>query len=164
MEDIAGRRSFEWLTGVLWQGFVEGPLREETLRRDLGLARGRVFADLHERLPTAAGLPPLSAVRQLLAGVPDEGDDLPLRLTATVAVGLAAMIRMRDGKTPIAPDLDAGHAADFLRMLTGTAAAADEVSALDTYLVTAADHGLNASTFTARGNDNACQPDRRGDR
>ena len=35
-------------------------------------------------------------------------------------------------------------------MLKGTPPAPDEAAALDTYLVTAADHGLNASTFTAR--------------
>ena len=150
LEDIAGQRSFEWLTGRLWQGFIDWPLAEETLRHDLGLARARVFPELREKLPMTAGLSPLSAVRLLLAGVPDEGEDLPLRLTATVAVGLAAAIRMRDGKAPIAPDPNASHAADFLHMLKGTAPAPDEVAALDTYLVSAADHGLNASTFTAR--------------
>lgn len=150
LQEIAGRHSFEWLIGQLWQGFVDRPLAEDTLRRALGQARVSIFADLCKKLPMAAGLPPLSAVRLLLAGVPDECDDQPLRLTATVAVGLAAVIRMRDGKKPVAPDPTVGHAADFLRMLKGAAPAPDEIAALDTYLVTAADHGLNASTFTAR--------------
>ena len=26
LEDIAGQRSFEWLTGRLWQGFIDWPL------------------------------------------------------------------------------------------------------------------------------------------
>ena len=26
LQDIAGRRSFEWLTGLLWQDFVDRPL------------------------------------------------------------------------------------------------------------------------------------------
>ena len=34
----------------------------------------------------------------LLAEVPDDADDAPLLLTATVAVGLAAVIRIRDGR------------------------------------------------------------------
>jgi citrate synthase len=42
------------------------------------------------------------------------------------------------------------HAADTLRMLHGRAPASREVTALDAYLVTASDHGMNASTFTAR--------------
>ena len=37
LQAIAGRRSFEWLTGVLWQDFVARPLSEDVLRRDLGL-------------------------------------------------------------------------------------------------------------------------------
>src|SRR5579864_191752 len=81
LQDIAGRRSFEWLTGVLWQDFVERPLDEQALRRDLGLARERAFARLHELLPIAGRLPPLAAVRLLLASVPDDADDAPLLLT-----------------------------------------------------------------------------------
>src|SRR4029450_7659110 len=42
------------------------------------------------------------------------------------------------------------QAADFLRMMRGENAPAAHVRALETYLVTVADHGLNASTFTAR--------------
>jgi citrate synthase len=150
LQDIAGRHSFEWLTGLLWQELVDRPLSEEALRRDLGQARERAFASLRDTLPIAGRLPPLAALRLLLASVPDDAEDAPLLLTATVAVGLAAVIRIRDGKLPVAPDPGIGHAADFLRMLQGAAPTSDEAAALDTYLVTAADHGLNASTFTAR--------------
>jgi citrate synthase len=150
LQDIAGRRSFEWLTGLLWQDFVDCPPSEAELRRDLGLARERAFGQMLELLPIAGRLSPLAAVRLLLASVPDNAKDAPLLLTATVAVGLAAVIRIRDGKLPVAPDPRSGHAADFLRMLKGAPPTPDEAAALDTYLVTAADHGLNASTFTAR--------------
>jgi citrate synthase len=150
LQDIAGRRSFEWLTGLLWQDFVDRPLSEEALRRDLGLARERAFAQMSDLLPATCRLSPLGAVRMLLAAVPDDAADAPLLLTASVAVGLAAAIRIRDGKPPVAPDPQSTHAADFLRMLKGTPPTPDEAAALDTYLVTAADHGLNASTFTAR--------------
>lgn len=150
LQDIAATRSFEWLTGLLWQGFVARPLDEATLRRDLGQARAQAFERMRDLLPLAAHLPPLAAVRLLLASVPDEVEDAPLLLTATVAVGLTAVLRIRDGKLPVPPDASVGHAADFLRMLKGTPPAQDEAAALDTYLVTAADHGLNASTFTAR--------------
>ena len=150
LQQIAGRRSFEWLTGVLWQDFVDRDLSEAALRHDLGQARVRAFDRLRELLPIAGRLTPLAGVRLLLASVPDDADDAPPLLTATVAVGLAAVIRIRDGKAPLAPDPQIGHAADFLRMLKGAAPTQDEAAALDTYLVTAADHGLNASTFTAR--------------
>jgi citrate synthase len=150
LQDIAGRRSFEWLTGLLWQDFVDRPLDEAALRRDLGMARARAFAGMRDLLPHAARLSPLAAVRLLLASVADDADDSPLLLTATVAVGLAAVVRLRDGKTPVAPDPQSGHAADFLRTLKGVAPAPEETAALETYLLSSVDHGLNASTFAGR--------------
>ena len=53
LQDIAGRRGFEWLTGLLWQDFVDRPLGATELQRDLGLARERGFAQIRELLPAA---------------------------------------------------------------------------------------------------------------
>src|SRR6185437_9579137 len=60
------------------------------------------------------------------------------------------IIRLKRGETPIAPDPALGHTADVLRMLGGKAPSPASAKALDTYLVTVSDHGLNASTFAAR--------------
>src|SRR6185503_11008509 len=49
-----------------------------------------------------------------------------------------------------APRRELGHAANFLYMLSGEMPDAERVRALETYLNTVIDHGLNASTFTAR--------------
>ena len=62
LQDIAGRRGFEWLTGLLWQDFVDRPLGTTELQRDLGLARERGFARIRELLSVAGRLPPLAAV------------------------------------------------------------------------------------------------------
>ena len=43
-----------------------------------------------------------------------------------------------------------GHAADYLRMVTGEAPTAAAARALEQYLILTIDHGFNASTFTAR--------------
>jgi citrate synthase len=150
LQEIAGRRSFEWLTSLLWEDLVPGALDEATLRRDLGAARVHAFARIAELLPIGSGLPPLAAVRLLVASLPDDAKDAPLLLTATVAIGLAAVLRTRRGKRPVPPDPMSGHATDFLRMLNDATPTAEEAQALDTYLVSAADHGLNASTFAAR--------------
>src|SRR4029077_18343578 len=48
------------------------------------------------------------------------------------------------------PNAKLGHAADTLSMLHGRAASPAEAAALDAYFVTVCDHGMNASTFTAR--------------
>jgi citrate synthase len=150
LQDIAGYHSFEWLIGLLWQDLVWRAVDETTIRRELGAARVRAFAQITELLPVAAPLSPLAAVRLLAASLPDEAGDAPLLLVATIAVSLAAVLRMRDGKPPVPPDPTSGHAADLLRMLKDAEPTAEEAAALDTYLVSAADHGLNASTFAGR--------------
>jgi citrate synthase len=150
LADIAGRRSLEWLIGELWRGFVQRDVSESGLRRGLAAARVAAFADIAPLLPEASRLAPIEALRLLLAAVPDNAPNLAPRLVATMAVGLAAVLRHRAGAELLAPDPALGHAADFLRMLRGGTPAAAEAAALETYLLTAAEHGLNASTFTAR--------------
>ncbi|MFI4975024.1 MAG: citrate synthase/methylcitrate synthase [Caulobacterales bacterium] len=126
------------------------------LPADLGAALGRarvaVFAEV------AAGMDarllertPIEAMRALTARLAD-GDtlDIALKLIAAPAVFTAAVVRAQAGEAPVAPDPSLSHATDILRMLRGSAPTAAEVRALDAYLVTVCDHGLNASTFTAR--------------
>ena len=74
------------------------------------------------------------------------------RLLAAPAVLTPAIVRARRGETPVAPDPEAGQAADMLRMLSRLSRrGAAECRALDAYLVTVSDHGLNASTFAGQG-------------
>ena len=71
------------------------------------------------------------------------------RITAKLPTALSAFVRVRDGDDPVAPREDLGHAANFLYMLNGEVP--DEVTAdvFDQALVLHADHGLNASAFSA---------------
>jgi citrate synthase len=89
-------------------------------------------------------------MRAGMAMLPD-GEELAdaLRLIAAPAVLTPALLRLGGGETPVAPDEKADHAGDMLRMLGGAASPA-LARALDTYLVTVCDHGLNASTFATR--------------
>ena len=89
-------------------------------------------------------------MRALVARIQDGNDPVSaLHLVAAPAVFTAGLIRLRQGQAPIPPDAGLGHAADILRM-SGLPAEAAHVHALDAYLVTVADHGLNASTFASR--------------
>jgi citrate synthase len=148
LEELAGKVTYEAATRLLLDGFFEDLPAD--LAPALGAARAEVFADvaaLDERL---LRLTPIEAMRALTARIAD-GEDLAtaLRLIAAPAVFTAAAVRRQAGEAPVAPDPALGHAADILRMLGKTPSAA-EAKALDTYLVTVCDHGLNASTFTAR--------------
>ena len=71
-------------------------------------------------------------------------------LTATAPSALAAFARLRAGDEPIDPDPELGLAAGFLYQLRGERPDEASARALDAYLVVGAEHGFNASTFTAR--------------
>jgi citrate synthase len=149
LEALAGRVSYEHVLGLLWDGFFPAVPRD--LTRRLAAARVQVFGAIKGRLAAAGGLAAFDAVRMLMGALPDGTDlDTALMIAAAPGVLLPAVLRMADSKAAIAPDADLGHAADILRMVRGTDAPKAVADALDAYLVTVSDHGLNASTFTAR--------------
>jgi citrate synthase len=149
--EIAGRRSFEWAAHRLFEGFFDDLPDAGRFAAALGAARVRAFALAGGIDDVVCAAPPMDGVRMLVARL-DDGEDLAtaLDLLAAPAVLLPAILRRREGLAPIAPDPARTHAADMLAMLTGRAPAPEAARALDCYLVTVADHGLNASTFAAR--------------
>jgi citrate synthase len=146
---IAGRMSAEEVTALLWQGFFDALPRDLVL--PIAQARAGAWTALSPHLAAAADLSLFDGLRALMARLPDvESLGDALTLVAAPAVLLPALLRQQRGQQPIAPDADLGQAADMLRMLDGRDADPARVAALDAYLVTVADHGLNASTFAAR--------------
>ena len=71
-------------------------------------------------------------------------------ITAASPSILAAFVRLRDGDEPVAPDPSLSLAAGFLHQLTGEAPDDGRARALEAYFIVGAEHGFNASTFTAR--------------
>lgn len=144
---IAGQIRFEGAAHLLLDGFFDDLPDEEDLTARLAAARVDVFERTEALLPRLAGMTPYDGMRAGLALMPDDRSlEAALRLIATPAVLTPALLRVRGGKPPIAPDAGLRHAADIVRMLGRK----DGTDALDTYLVTVCDHGLNASTFAAR--------------
>ena len=149
--ELSGHVAFEEAAHILLHGLLADLPDVAGFRRRLGLAREQVFDHVAALDAGLAALPPIDVVRALMARLPD-GDDLDcaLRLIAGPAVFTAATIRARRGEAPLAPDPKLGHAADALRMIQGATPSPAASAALDAYLVTIIDHGLNASTFAAR--------------
>lgn len=149
LDQLAGRVSFEEVAHLLWDGFFDD--LPDDLATALGAARLEVFAEVSALDTGLLDRTPIEAMRALTARLAD-GDDLAtaLRLAAAPTVFTAAVVRAQAGEAPVRPDPALGHAADALRMLRGKPASPAEVAALDSYLVTVSDHGLNASTFAAR--------------
>jgi len=119
-------------------------------RRDIG-------EEVHAVLERAAseGKPAMDALRMGVAAATlgtDDGDPESdaLRAIAVFPTIVAAYWRYRQGEEPVEPRTDLRHAANYRYMLTGEEPDAAQVRGLETYLNTVIDHGLNASTFTAR--------------
>lgn len=151
IERLAGAATFEDLAALLWHGELPAPAARDELRR--AIAHGRVLAfermhTLGDALTHSDGMDALRAAVAHLAT--DRGLGDPARLTGAMAVFASAWSRLRAGARPLAPDPTLPHAADYLRMLTARAPEPARVAGLDAYLVTVADHGMNASTFAAR--------------
>jgi citrate synthase len=138
VDDLAPNATFEETVWLLWNGDLPSDRELAIFRRGLASRRACV-------VPRDLGVPPLDAIRMLLP----PGDD-PLDIVAKVPTIVAAVWRRSRGEEPIAPDESLGHAANYLYMLTGVVPDDEKVRALETYLNTVVDHGLNASTFTAR--------------
>ena len=73
-----------------------------------------------------------------------------LHQVVQLASAVAAWQRFREGREYVKPRMDLSHGANFLYMLRGQEPEAYEGRIMDTALVLHAEHGFNASTFTAR--------------
>jgi len=157
VEEIAPRASFEEMTWLLWNGVLPTAEELEGFRRRLAGLRGLPPAAL-DLLRTAARrrVAPMDALRMaagalsLANGAGANPKEDATLLVAAFPTLVAACQRLLHGQEPVAPREDLGHAANFLFMLSGEEPSPERVRGLETYLNTVSDHGLNASTFTAR--------------
>jgi citrate synthase len=160
IHDLAEHSTFEETTYLLWHGRL--PTRRELDQFDRQLRASRALPpEILEIIRLIKGAHPMdvlrTAVSALAAFDPDVNDNSfeanirkGTRLTAQFPTIVAAHARIRDGKDPIPPNPNLGHAANFLYMLHGKEP--DEVSAraLDVDLILHAEHGSNASAFSVR--------------
>jgi citrate synthase len=77
-------------------------------------------------------------------------DEQARALTSFSPSALAAFARLRAGLEPVEPDPSLDLVEGFLYQLKGERPDAGTARALDAYFIVGAEHGFNASTFTAR--------------
>jgi citrate synthase len=149
--DLAAHTSFEGLTAQLWSlGSAELTTEAET-RRSLAEGRARAFERLPQWLSSTDGLSVVDGFRVGVAGLRIENGLSPdAVIVGALPVLASALVRRRRGEAPVAPNAECGHAFDTLRMIRGVDPSRAEAAALDAYLVTVSDHGMNASTFATR--------------
>jgi len=150
LAELAGNATFEEATWLLWNGRRPSASELEAFRRELATKRALPQAiTTLLRQCAAAGADPMDALRIAAGAISLEGDDAAT-IAAKIPTIVAAFWRLRQGNEPIAPRPELAHAANYLYMLTGDVPDVERVRALETYLNTVIDHGLNASTFTCR--------------
>jgi citrate synthase len=154
--ELAMNATFEETAFLLWYGRLPDEAELAAFRADL--ASRRALPQAAQDLLRAAAekqVDPMDALRMAartisLGGSAKSDDDAARDLLAAFPTVVASYWRLLRAHDPIAPNPDLGHAANFLYMLTGHVPAGERVRGLETYLNTVVDHGLNASTFTAR--------------
>jgi citrate synthase len=150
--ELASHATFEETTWLLWNGDLPSTSQLGAFRSELASLRAlpsatvdllrecaRAELDVMDALRVAAGT---------ISMIP--ASDPASAIVATFPTIVATYWRLSRGASPVAPRGDLGHAANFLYMLNGEVPDPERVRGMETYLNTVVDHGLNASTFTAR--------------
>jgi citrate synthase len=161
IEELAEHATFEEVCHLLWEGDLPDAARLSELRRQISAeyALPDHVLGLIRSAPRDAH--PMSVLRTAVSalGMHDpEAEDMSraanlrkaIRLVAKLPTITAATARTREGKEPVAPREDLPIAANLLYMLNGEEPGEHEARTMDVALILHAEHGLNASTFSAR--------------
>jgi citrate synthase len=159
IHELAGKASFEEVAHLLWLGHLptSSELADLQSRLEANRTLPQPVIDILRLIP--ADTAPMDALRTGLSalGAVDHKtfDDTP-DLDEAIAIAarfpgiLAAFFRLRSGQEPVRPKAGHNTAQSYLYQLFGTEPEERHWKPLETYLVLLADHGMNASTFTAR--------------
>src|SRR5438876_5697500 len=156
IHDLVGTKTFEEIAHLLW--FVHLPSQPELSHLKTQLVAERTMpapiVQLLLNLPST--IEPMDALRaavSLWGAITIKGKptlEQAIGVTARFPLFLAAFHRLRHGLEPLESRSELGHAANYLYLLTGQVSNDVQVKQLDAYLVLLAEHGITASTFTAR--------------
>ncbi|HSJ98301.1 MAG TPA: citrate/2-methylcitrate synthase, partial [Myxococcota bacterium] len=160
IHDLAERSTFEETCYLLFRGELPTGEQLAAFSRQLRAARTlpHQVLEVIELVKSAHPMDVLrTAVSALAAWDPDVADNSPaaierkgIRLTSQVPMIVAAHERIRNGRAPVAADPRLGHAANFLTMLKGERPSEATARLMDLDMILHAEHGTNASAFTAR--------------
>jgi citrate synthase len=160
IHDLATHSTFEETAYLLLHG--ELPSSAQLLAFDQALRNARSLPPaIVEIIRTVVDGHPMdvlrTAVSALAAFDPQTSDNSSeavmqktLGLTSQVPMIVAAHHRIRQGLAPIEADASLGHAAHFLYQLSGEIPSEDAARLMDLDFILHAEHGSNASSFTAR--------------
>ena len=155
-KQIAKEKSFEEAAYFLWNGVFPNTKQLTAFTSALGVARALSTSqkEIINRLPDNMEM--MSVVRTVLSSIGNQSFQFPatqeqgIQLLSIVPTIIAYRYRTQKGLPIIEPDLSLSHVGNYLYMLTGKQPQDNHVKALTAYFILTMEHGLNASTFTAR--------------
>jgi 2-methylcitrate synthase len=161
VQELAEQCSFEEVAWLIWKGELPNSKQLADFRED-GRGRRGISEDLVEvirRIPRTAH--PMDVLRTALSFLGTEDaqmgrDDAAANLSRSIDLMsriptiIAAFYRLRKGQEFIPPRSDLGYTENFFHMVFGRLPAPEIVKAFEASLILYAEHGFNASTFTAR--------------
>ncbi|MEW5988798.1 MAG: citrate synthase/methylcitrate synthase [Chloroflexota bacterium] len=156
VEELAGRATAEEAIYLLWYDALPTASQLAEFQQNLAARRSLPPATLSLLQAAAAQRAPVMDALRMAAGTlsldATAGDayDEAMTLVARFPTIVASYWRFLQGLEPIEPRAELSHAANYLYMLFGESPSDERRRGLETYLNTVIDHGLNASTFTAR--------------
>ncbi|WHY78522.1 citrate synthase/methylcitrate synthase [Neobacillus sp. WH10] len=157
IREITKRFSFEEAAYLLWFGHLPDTEQLTTLKDALKSNRElpEYVKAIIDQLPMAMDL--MSVIRTALSAEGGNFDydwkpvvSQAIRLTALVPTIIAYRKRFLEGKMFIPPRSDLDFVENYLYMLSGNVPLSAHVEALETYMILTLEHGMNASTFSAR--------------
>ena len=161
IHDLAENSTYEEVVFLLWNGRLpkQAELDEHIATLRANYEAPKEVIDLMRQYPKDSD--PMDVLRTAVSSLDlydpkGQGTDresavgAAVRITGQIGTVAAAWDRIRNGKEVVAPDKNLSIAENFLYMLRGEKADADEARMFDIALILHADHELNASTFTTR--------------
>ena len=139
--ELARRSTFEQVAGLVLDGSGTPLAGDRSLPADV--------AALVDRLDLRSAISALGAslgLQPLIDIAPEQRIRDAVRLISAMPTLVASILH----RTPVAPDPELGHVADFVRMVRGEPAPAEVVAAMESFFVLTIDHGFSNSAFATR--------------
>ena len=160
INELANNSSFEEVSYLLINGKL--PTKSELIQLTEWMsARREIPSQIIDLISSIKHLHPMDVLRTAISTLSAYDKDLEdesiqtniergLSITAKAPTIVATHVRLRDGNDIIHPNKNLSHAANFLYMLFGQEPDDLDAKLIDKDLILHAEHGLNASSFTAR--------------
>ena len=152
--------SFEEVVYLLWESELPTKKEKDSFTKQERKKRPYLDTDVIQLLENLRDSHPMDAIRTLISywgakgyvwdNNSEERKEKALRFLAAAPVFVAAHFRLRKKLNPIPPDNNLSFSENFLNMCFGELPSPELVKIFDKTMILYAEHGFNASTFSAR--------------